>query len=162
MRLHCNNSTLKTEVGIWTCGKRSPAGQQCLQKRGNRKTMLLEGGIRTLFRRHFLSCLLSLLFPVMVNAAHIGHGGRGDDQAGHAEETSDRQLTRRERMFHFSDGAFDGSSGVLAFQLALPHFAASLGHSHLVRRKSQAEGGTLLPRLSRAAFLVIKGTGLAA
>ena len=97
----------------------------------------------------------------MVNAAHIGHGGRSDHQAGHAEETSHRQLTRRERMFHFSDRAFDGCPVVLAFLLALPHFASPLGHGHLGGRKAQAEGGTLFPRLSRTALCEMKRTGLA-
>ena len=95
----------------------------------------------------------------MVNAAHIGHGGRSDHQTGYAEETSHGQLASREGMFHFSDRAFDGCPGVLACLLAQPHFASPLGHGHMGGSKSQAEGGTLFPGASRTAFCEIKRTG---
>ncbi len=95
----------------------------------------------------------------MVNAAHIGHGGRSEHQTGHAEETSNGQLASRERMFHFPDRAFDGCPVVLVCLLNLPHFASPLGHGHLGGSKSQAEGGTLFPGASRTAFCEMKRTG---
>jgi hypothetical protein len=67
----------------------------------------------------------------MVNSPHIGHGSRSNHQAGHAEETSNRQLTGREGMFHFTDRALDGYSVIPAVLFAQSHFTSPFGHCHL-------------------------------
>jgi hypothetical protein len=51
----------------------------------------------------------------MLDPPHIGHGSRTDQQTGHPKRASHRQFAGRERMFHTSDGCFDGCSQVVIF-----------------------------------------------
>ena len=63
---------------------------------------------------------------VTLDAAHIGHGSRADDQAGHAKQATDRQLTCWKRMFERTDGGFDGGAKVVIGAMTGPAAAMAL------------------------------------